>query len=188
MNLTDFLLPTYIQLLEALSSWLDKAKTEFPEDESEALLKARLAPDMFPLSSQVRFSCLQAQEAIFRLGRRALPDFLEQLAREGQGAGENPGSISEAQERIQEALAFLRSVTPEAVMIAVDEPVTIKLPNGMTFDMTNEQYARDWALPQFYFHINTAYAILRAQGVSLGKADYVQHAFAYLRPEMISDC
>ncbi|WP_444897440.1 DUF1993 family protein [Microbulbifer sp. SSSA005] len=55
MNLTDLLLPTYIQLLEALSSWLEKAKTEFPEDESEALLKARLAPDMFPLSSQVRF-------------------------------------------------------------------------------------------------------------------------------------
>ncbi|WP_445354119.1 DUF1993 family protein [Microbulbifer sp. EKSA008] len=188
MNLTDLLLPTYIQLLEALSSWLDKAKKEFPEDESEALLKARLAPDMFPLSSQIRFSCFQAQEAIFRLGRRALPDFLEQLAREGQGAGENPGSISEAQERIREALVFLRSVTPETVMVAVDEPVTIKLPNEMTFDMTNEQYARDWALPQFYFHINTAYAILRAQDVSLGKADYVQHAFAYLRPEMISDC
>ncbi|WP_444893981.1 DUF1993 family protein [Microbulbifer sp. JMSA004] len=187
MSLTDLLLPTYIQMLEALSCWLEKAKAELPEDKSEALLKARLAPDMFPLSSQVRFSCLQAQEAIFRLGRRAIPDFLEELAREGQGAGENPGSISEAQERIRQALIRLRGVTPETLMLRRDELVTIKLPNGMIFDMTDDQYARDWALPQFYFHINTAYAILRNQGVSLGKADYVQHAFAYLRSEMTSD-
>ena len=52
----------------------------------------------------------------------------------------------------------------------------------MTFDLTAEQYARDWALPQFYFHVMTAYAILRAQGVALGKADYITHMFAYLRP------
>lgn len=49
------------------------------------------------------------------------------------------------------------------------------------FDMTGEQYARDWALPQFYFHIVIAYAILRNQGIQIGKADYVPHMFAYLR-------
>jgi hypothetical protein len=53
---------------------------------------------------------------------------------------------------------------------------------GMIFDLTAEQYARDWALPQFYFHVMIAYAILRAEGVDLGKADYVAHMFAYLRP------
>lgn len=52
----------------------------------------------------------------------------------------------------------------------------------MVFDLTTEQYSRDWALGQFYFHVMIAYAILRAQGVSLGKADYVPHMFAYLRP------
>ena len=51
---------------------------------------------------------------------------------------------------------------------------------GMIFDLTGEQYARDWALPQFYFHLMTAYAILRKEGVELGKADYVAHMFAYL--------
>ena len=60
--------------------------------------------------------------------------------------------------------------------------MAIELPDGMTFDMTGEQYARDWALPQFYFHVITAYAILRHQGVDIGKADYVPHMFAYLRP------
>ena len=53
---------------------------------------------------------------------------------------------------------------------------------GMVFDLTAEQYVRDWALPQFYFHLMTAYAILRAEGIELGKADYVAHMFAYLRP------
>ena len=53
---------------------------------------------------------------------------------------------------------------------------------GMIFDFSAEQYVRDWALPQFYFHVMTAYAILRAQGVALGKADYVTHMFGYVRP------
>ncbi len=58
-----------------------------------------------------------------------------------------------------------------------------EIPNGMIFDLTAEQYARDWALPQFYFHVMAAYAILRNQGVDLGKADYVAHMFQYIRPE-----
>ncbi len=52
---------------------------------------------------------------------------------------------------------------------------------GMTFDLTREQFARDWALGQFYFHVMAAYAILRKEGVEIGKADYVPHMFAYLR-------
>ena len=57
-----------------------------------------------------------------------------------------------------------------------------ELPNGMVFDLTADQYGRDWALGQFYFHIMIAYAILRHKGVGLGKADYVAHMFGYLRP------
>ena len=59
------------------------------------------------------------------------------------------------------------------------------LPNGMIFDLTAEQYARDWALPQFYFHLMIAYAILRNRKVELGKADYIPHMFAYLRPDTL---
>ena len=59
---------------------------------------------------------------------------------------------------------------------------THALPMGMIFDLTAEQYVRDWALPQFYFYVMTAYAILRAAGIDLGKADFVAHMFAYLRP------
>ena len=62
-----------------------------------------------------------------------------------------------------------------------ERAVELDLPIGMTFDMTADQFARDWALGQFMFHAIAAYAILRKEGVEIGKADYVPHMFAYLR-------
>ncbi|EJZ57967.1 hypothetical protein I1A_002292 [Pseudomonas fluorescens R124] len=59
--------------------------------------------------------------------------------------------------------------------------ISIELPKGIAFDMSGSEFAVDWAMPQFYFHLITAYNILRHNGVPLGKADYVQHMFAYLR-------
>lgn len=182
MSLTNLLIPTYMQMLRGLSGWLDKAEKQIPKAEAEALLTKRLAPDMFPLSSQVRFACFQAQEATFRLRGAPLPEALEKVALEGQNAGEQPGSLSEAKARIGEALSMLDDLGPDALDAGAERSITLELPNGMIFDMTGEQYARDWALPQFYFHLNTAYAILRSQGIELGKADYVPHMFAYLRP------
>lgn len=137
---------------------------------------------MYPLSSQIRFACFQAQEAAFRLRGKPVPEALEQLAREGQNAGEQPGSISDAQARINEALSFLDDLGTDALDAGAERSITLELPTGMIFDMTGEQYARDWAMAQFYFHLITAYAILRGQGVELGKADCVPHMFAYLRP------
>jgi uncharacterized protein len=59
--------------------------------------------------------------------------------------------------------------------------VALELPNGMAFDMVGATFVRDWALPQFYFHAVTAYAILRHKGVKLGKPDYVGHMMPYRR-------
>lgn len=182
MSLTNFLVPSYTQMLQALSGWLGKAQNQLPETEAEALLSARLAPDMYPLSTQVRFVCLQAQEATFRLRGEALPDFLEQLAGEGRNAGDRPGSIADAQARISAALSLLGALEPGALDAGAQRTIVLELSNGMIFDMTGDEYARDWAMPQFYFHLMTAYAILRMQGIELGKADYVQHMFGYLRP------
>lgn len=182
MSLTNLLVPTYTQMLRALSAWLDKAQKQMPEGEAEALLSRRLAPDMYPLSSQVRFACFQAQEATYRLSGEPVPEALEKMAAEGRNAGEHPGSIADAQVRIVEALTFLGALGSDALDASAERPITLELPTGMIFDMTDTQYARDWALAQFYFHLNTAYAILRGQGVELGKADYVPHMFEYLRP------
>lgn len=180
MSLTDLLIPTYRQMLRTLAGLLDKAQQQMP-DQAEALLSARLAVDMYPLSSQLRFAVHQAQEATFRLRGEPVPQWLNAIAAEGRNAGEMPGSIADARARIDDALLFLDGVA-DALDAGAGLPIAIEIPGGITFDMTGEQYARDWALPQFYFHVVTAYAILRNQGVEIGKGDYVGHMFAYLRP------
>jgi len=181
MSLTDLLLPTYKNMLRTLAGLLDKAQKQTP-DRAESLLSARLAPDMYPLASQVRFAAYQAQEATFRLRGEAIPQALDMVAAEGRNAGEVPGSFTDSRARIDEALSFLDGLADDILDAGTTLPIAIELPGGMTFDLTGEQYARDWALPQFYFHVITAYAILRGQGVEIGKADYVPHMFSYLRP------
>lgn len=183
MTLTRLLVPTYTQMLKTLSGWMKKAQEQMSEADAQALLTKGLAPDMFPLSTQIRFACVQAQEAIFRLKGEAFPVSIDELLEEGRNAGERQGSISDAQARINETVLLLDNLTSDALDLDSNEPITHELPNGMVFDMTAEQYARDWTLAQFYFHLMTAYSILRSEGVELGKADYVPHMFAYLRPE-----
>lgn len=183
MSLTNLLVPTFKQMLNTLSGWLHKAQTQLPEGEADALLSARLAPDMFPLSTQIRFACVQIHEAIYRLKGEPFPASLTELLNEARSASEQPGSIATAQARIAETIALLDSLAPDAFDADPDRAIAHEIPNGMIFDLTAEQYARDWALPQFYFHLMTAYAILRSEKVELGKADYVTHMFQYIRPE-----
>lgn len=180
MSLTNLVVPTFTNMLRALSGWLAKAESQMP-DKAEAMLSARLAPDMFPLATQVRFVCVQAQEASHRLRGEAFPASIDELLNEGRGAGDQPGSIADAQARIAETLALLDSLAPGALDLAPESPVAHELANGMVFDLTAEQYARDWAVGQFYFHVMIAYAILRAQGVELGKGDYIPHMIPHLR-------
>lgn len=182
MKLQDVLVPTYVQMLGALSAWLDKAAAQKTQGAADALLIARLAPDMFPLGTQIRFACVQAQEGVFRLRGEALPPTVQQLLDEGRAAADHPGTIADARARIAETLAIVESAAADAPDVDPKAPIAHALPQGMIFDLTAEQYVRDWALPQFYFHLMAAYAILRAQGIELGKADYVAHMFPYLRP------
>ncbi len=180
MTLSALLVPTHIQMLRALSAWLDRA-AEAGADMPD-LLAQRLAPDMFPLATQVRFACLQAQEPGFRLRGSQMPTALEALAAEGRSLDQQRDSLDAAQACIHTTIAALEALPATLVDGTETTPVTLALPNGMVFDMAGASYVRDWALPQFYFHIMTAYAILRSQGIALGKPDYVAHMFAYLRP------
>jgi hypothetical protein len=182
MTLPDILIPTYVQMLGALSKWLAKAEAQRPAGAAEALLLARLAPDMFPLGTQIRFACRQAQEGVFRLMEQDFSASLHALLDEGRNAAERPGTIADAQARIAETLAVVETAAAKGIAIDDATPIAHTLPNGMTLDLTADQYARDWALSQFYFHLVTAYAILRAEGIELGKTDYVSHMLAYVRP------
>ncbi len=111
MQLTTLLVPTYTQMLKTLSGWLKKAQAQLPEAEAQALLSARLAPDMFPLSTQVRFACVQAREAVCRLRGQAFPAAINELLDEGRQAGERPG---EKRGQIYFSLNILRSASPLA--------------------------------------------------------------------------
>lgn len=186
MTLSDLLVPTYVQMLGALSKWLAKAEAQQPAGGADALLAARLSPDMFPLSTQIRFACRQAQEGVFRLLERDFPPSLQALLDEGRNAGDQPGTLADAQARIAETVAVVEAAAAEGIAIAGSAPIAHRLPIGMTLDLTADIYARDWALPQFYFHVVTAYSILRAQGIDLGKADYAAHMLAYVRPPAAS--
>ncbi|WP_298290981.1 DUF1993 family protein [Novosphingobium sp.] len=181
MTPQQLLAPTYLQMLAALSQWLDKAAAQTAQD-AESLMSARLAPDMLPLSTQVRFACVQAQEGMCRLAGKDFPPSVDRLLEEGRAAGEHPGTLADAQTCIAETLAIVRAMAEETAAADDASPIAHALPMGLIFDFTAEQYARDWAVAQFYFHVMTAYAILRNQGVALGKADYVAHLFPYARP------
>jgi hypothetical protein len=181
MHLTELLVPTWRNMLRTLSGLLDKARAQLPAEEAEALLSARLAPDMFPLVTQLCFAAYQAQDGALRLRGELRPARLDALAAEAR-EGRGPGSIAEAKAVLDEALSFLDALAPDALDSGAGRAIALDLPNGMVFDMTGEQYARDWALPQFYFHVLAAYAILRNRGVEIGKADYVPYMLAYLRP------
>ncbi|MFC0203469.1 DUF1993 domain-containing protein [Novosphingobium soli] len=193
MKLKTLLAPTYVQMLSALGAWLDKAGEQFAHDHTarEALLRASLAPDMYPLSTQIRFACVQAHEGMYRLRGEAFPAAIETLLDEGRHAGAHPGTLAEARARIDETLARVEALAADGAegepaadgLDEAERPLAHALPNGMVFDLTAGQYARDWAIPQFYFHVMTAYAILRSQGVVLGKADYVAHMLPFLRAE-----
>ena len=181
MSLTNLLVPSYTNMLNALSRWLDKAQAQMPGAAADQLMSARLAPDMFPLSTQIRFACVQAYESVSRLTGSAFPPLIGELRNEGRNADARPGSIADAQARIRDTIAFLDKLTPGALDAEPGSPLAHELPQGMVFDFTAEQYARDWALAQFYFHVMAAYSILRAQGVAIGKADYIPHLVQHLR-------
>ena len=184
MTLTQLLIPSLANILRAVSGWLDKAEAFASEGGRtlDDLLAARLADDMFPFTTQLRFMAFQAMEPIYRLRGQTVPESVLDIRQEGRDGGERPGSWSQARARLAEALALIGSIGPQEFDGAADAAIAHELPNGMIFDMTGDQYVRDWALPQIVFHQMIAYALLRQAGVPLGKVDYVPHMFPYLRP------
>ncbi len=182
--LSDLLIPTYLQMLGALSSWLEKARGQTDCGDCLSLMGARLAPDMFPLATQVRFACVQAYEGVSRLMNQPFPEMVDILRDEGRDAG-HPGTLDDALARIAGTTAMLKALAPDALDRGPFDPVAHDLPNGMVFDFTAQQYARDWTLPQFYFHLMIAYAILRKEGIELGKVDYVAHLLPLVRADSL---
>ena len=153
--------PVFTAMLGNMSAWLDKAAAEKPE---ATLFDARLAPDMNPLPRQYQAASDGAKGAIARLAgieAPAMPD--------------TEANFADLKARMAKTIEFLGSVTPEALAGSAEREIELRFPNGMGYRFTGAHFLTGFALPNFYFHATTAYAIMRSGGVNLGKIDFLQH-------------
>jgi hypothetical protein len=155
--------PRFANTLKNLSAILDKAQAhcEAKKIDPAALAGMRLIADMFPLSRQVQVACDSAKGAVARLAGADIPkhDDTEQ-------------TLVELKQRIAKTIDFILSVSPDRIDGSEERQVTLRL-SGRDVTFTGIQYLLGFAYPNFYFHVTTAYDILRANGVELGKRDYI---------------
>ena len=159
LDLYDASTPAFVRGLKALSALLDKA-LEQGFDET-ALMEARLAPDMNPFPNQVRTAAFSARGCVARLTGQDWPK-----------TDDAEASFAELQATIALSIAFIEGVPRSAFEGAETREVVLKFPGGQ-FDFNGASYLTGFALPNFYFHVTTAYALLRAAGVEIGKRDYM---------------
>ncbi len=155
--------PIFVRMLGNLLQWLDKAEAhaQAKKFEPAVYLGARLAPDMLPLTKQIQIACDGAKFGVSRLSGVDAPKF-----------DDTEASIAELRERVRATVAFIESVPALSIDGTENKDVTIPRRDG-TLTLKGEAYLKNFVLPNFFFHITTAYALLRHNGVELGKMDYL---------------
>jgi hypothetical protein len=163
---------TFVPMLRSLLKIIDKAAQHASAKsfDGTVLANARLAPDMFPLIRQVQIACDTAKNGTARLMGREPPKFED-----------NEQSLDQLKGRIEKTIDYLEKADPAAFNGAEERDIRIPLPKELVLEMKGLQYLRDWALPHFYFHVVTAYDILRHNGVDIGKFDYLSHVGSAIR-------
>jgi uncharacterized protein len=157
----DASVPVFVNSLTNMRAWLDKAAQEKSES---ALMEARLAPDMRPFPAQYQMASDTAKNALARLTGTDAPSMPD-----------TEQSFAELKDRCDRTIDYLRGFKPQDLAGSEDREVVLTFPNGMGYRFVGAQYLTGFALPNFFFHATTAYAILRNAGVSLGKPDFLQH-------------
>ena len=164
VSLYDASVPVLRQLLTSLSELLAKAEAHAAEKKIEpaALLQARLFPDMFPLARQVQIACDFAKSIPSRLAGIEVPAY-----------DDTEQTFEQLQARIAKTLALIDGIDPAS--FAGSETLQIVLRPGTPKERTisGQSYLFNYGLPQFFFHVTTAYALLRHNGVEVGKKDYM---------------
>lgn len=151
--------PVLLRGFKNLSAVLRKGEA-YPG--SEDFVAARLAPDMFPLAGQIQRASDTAKGCAARLAGITAPSMPDEEK-----------TFADLQERINKTVAFLESVKPEQIDGSEKKPIELKAgPNTLNF--TGESYLLTFVIPNFFFHVTTAYDILRHRGVALGKMDYLR--------------
>jgi uncharacterized protein len=155
--------PQFKKMLSNLSEILKKAETYSNQKKAneKVLLESRLYIDMFALTKQIQIACYQAKNGLARLAGIEPPK-----------ADDHETSFAQLLERISKTIAFLDSLKPE--QLEGSDKKEIKFSIGeWKFEFIGDQYLFTWIIPNFYFHITTAYNILRHNGVDIGKVDYL---------------
>lgn len=149
--------------LKNLSHILKKGEehAESKKIDPSVLLNARLFPDMFPLLRQVQIATDMSKGAAARLAGIEIPKF-----------DDNETTFAELQARISKTIAFLETIKPEQFAGAEDRDITINV-RKVDMHFKGSAYLLNWATPNVYFHVTTAYDILRHNGVELGKPDFL---------------
>ncbi|MEZ5773304.1 MAG: DUF1993 domain-containing protein [Hyphomicrobiaceae bacterium] len=158
--------PPMIRMLQALAGVLDKgaAFAAARKIDPAVLVGARLFADMHPLSRQVQTACDFAKGAGGRLAGVELPKYED-----------NEQTFGELKARIEKTVAFLAGLDPARFEGSDERRVSIRI-GGRDLDLAGSDYLFGLALPNFYFHLTTAYDILRHNGVEIGKKDYMGQA------------
>lgn len=156
--------PIFVRMLGNLSTWLDKAQVhaEAKRFDPTVYLQTRLAPDMLPFVKQVQIACDAAKFGVSRITGVDAPKF-----------DDTEASLDDLRQRIAATVAFLKSVPAERFVGAETTSVTVPRRSGEPLQFDGESYLKHFALPNFFFHCTTAYALLRHNGVELGKSDFL---------------
>lgn len=155
--------PMFVRMLTNLSRFIDKAEAHAAAKKFDpaVYLAARLAPDMLPFTRQVQIACDTAKFCVARLGGVDAPKHED-----------NEASLGDLKARISKTLTFIQSVPAEQITGTEDKDIHVPRRDGVMV-MKGEAYLKHFATPNFYFHVTTAYALLRHYGVELGKADFL---------------
>ena len=158
--------PTFIRMLRNLSAILDKAQAhaDAKKFDSANYLQSRLAPDMLPFVKQVQVACDAAKGCMARLAGVDIPKHAD-----------TEQSLAELQARIATVIDYIKSFKPEQIDGSETSEIVLKLgpKQDRILNFTGVSYLQGFAMGNFYFHVTTAYALLRHQGVDIGKADYL---------------
>ena len=161
LSMFDLSVPPFVRGLATLSQYLANASEYAAAKgiEPTDLINARLAPDMLPLSGQIQRASDTSKGTIGRLTDIPAPSFAD-----------TETTLAELQDRIAKTVAFLRTVTPEHFTDAANKKIELKF---LKTTLSGKDYVLQFALPNFYFHVATAHAILRHNGLKIGKLDYL---------------
>lgn len=156
--------PVFQQMLGALSDVLNKAAEHAANRKFDpvALLQSRLTPDMLPLTRQVQIACDFAKGVAGRLAGSELPTFED-----------NEQSLEELQQRIARTLAFISGLEASAFEGSENRDIVLRPGTPKERLLDGRSYLLHYGLPQFFFHVTTAYALLRHDGVDIGKKDFM---------------